>query len=292
MSSVAASGTFVPPLGPCTISDASPAVIGFAGHGLTAGDAVVFSVSSGGSLPTGLVAGTTYYVIASGLTATAFEVSATPGGAAVNTSTAGSGTFSLVSEHILFVSSATSSHFYFVSMRNQDAGDQSVLRVYRKVLSTGPFDVLYESQFSNQQLPQVYSPLGQVSGAGMAAIPVEAAIAGGLQFALSQIAATPPVSGITVTIATPAVFTLANHGLNAGEAVSFTTTGALPTGLTAGTTYYASAASLTANTFEVSDTPAHALAGTNMIATTGAQSGTHSAVYGGGAYDYSIETIP
>lgn len=38
------------------------------------------------SLPTGMAAGTVYYVLASGLTADSFQFSATPGGAAVNTS--------------------------------------------------------------------------------------------------------------------------------------------------------------------------------------------------------------
>ena len=42
----------------------------------------------------------------------------------------------------------------------------------------------------------------------------------------------------TVTVANPAVFTSATHGLVVGNQVSFATTGALPTGLTAGTAYY------------------------------------------------------
>lgn len=82
---------------------------------------------------------------------------------------------------------------------------------------------------------------------------------------------------VTVTIASPGVFTWANHGLAAGTAVEFTTTGALPTGLTAGTKYYvANDANLTANTFAVSDTQAHALAGTNQVNTSGTQSGVHT----------------
>lgn len=84
-------------------------------------------------------------------------------------------------------------------------------------------------------------------------------------------------STVTMTIATPGVITWPKHGLAAGSAVKFTTTGALPTGLTAGTTYYvANDTNLTANTFAVSDTQAHALAGTNQINTTGTQSGTHT----------------
>jgi hypothetical protein len=49
----------------------------------------------------------------------------------------------------------------------------------------------------------------------------------------------PPVAAtVTISIATPGVVTDTAHGLADGTAVKFTTTGALPTGLTAGTTYY------------------------------------------------------
>jgi hypothetical protein len=44
-------------------------------HGLVAGDRVVFEAMEGFSLPTGLTEGTSYFVIATGLTTDAFEVS-------------------------------------------------------------------------------------------------------------------------------------------------------------------------------------------------------------------------
>lgn len=60
-----------------------------AAHGRSAGDAVGMFVSSGGTLPTGFSAWnvTTYYVIASGLTSTAFKLSAIQGGSAIIPST-------------------------------------------------------------------------------------------------------------------------------------------------------------------------------------------------------------
>lgn len=73
-----------------TISNASPGVISWTNHGLSINQPVVFATT--GALPTGLTAGTTYYVIAAGYTANAFEVATTPGGTAINTSSAGSGT--------------------------------------------------------------------------------------------------------------------------------------------------------------------------------------------------------
>ena len=76
-----------------TITNASPAVVTWTSHGRAADDAVMFAVSAAGSLPTGLTAGTIYYVIAAGLATNTFQVSATKGGSAINTSSAGSGTF-------------------------------------------------------------------------------------------------------------------------------------------------------------------------------------------------------
>lgn len=73
-----------------TISNGADADVTWTAHGLTAGQPVIFS--SAGTLPTGLTAGTVYYVIATGITADTFKVSAVKGGTAVATSTAGTGT--------------------------------------------------------------------------------------------------------------------------------------------------------------------------------------------------------
>lgn len=78
----------------------------------------------------------------------------------------------------------------------------------------------------------------------------------------------------TVTIASPAVFSSTAHGLAVNMPVYFTTTGALPTGLTAGTTYYVIAAGLTSNAFEVSLAP-----GGSAVNTSGSQSGVHTFWY-------------
>lgn len=75
---------------------------------------------------------------------------------------------------------------------------------------------------------------------------------------------------VTISIGTPGVVTKAAHGYSNGTPVIFATTGALPTGLTAGTTYYLVGA--TADTFQVAATPAGA-----AINTSGSQSGVHTA---------------
>lgn len=73
----------------------------------------------------------------------------------------------------------------------------------------------------------------------------------------------------TVTIANPAVFTKTAHGFTANERIRLSTTGALPAGLSTLIDYYVN--NLTADTFSLSTT----LGGT-PVATSGAQSGTHS----------------
>lgn len=61
------------------------------GHTFLLNDQVVFITVIGGTLPTGLTAGTVFHVITPGLTADQFRVSATVGGSAVNITTIGSG---------------------------------------------------------------------------------------------------------------------------------------------------------------------------------------------------------
>lgn len=74
-----------------TITIASPAVITITSFGsMFIGMPVVFSTT--GALPTGITAGTYYYVLTIGGANTIFTISATPGGAAINTTGSQSGT--------------------------------------------------------------------------------------------------------------------------------------------------------------------------------------------------------
>jgi hypothetical protein len=118
-----------------SITNASPAVVNYTGHPFVAGDKVVFSTS--GALPTGLTAGTVYYVITAGLTANAFQVSATSGGAAINTSSAGSGTHSVTSTYSALSSDA---QWQFAQFGNLVFATQknAVLQVYN-LASTSAF---------------------------------------------------------------------------------------------------------------------------------------------------------
>ena len=76
-----------------------------------------------------------------------------------------------------------------------------------------------------------------------------------------------------MTIASPAVVSKTGHGYSAGDKILFRTTGALPTGVTAGQVYYVLAAGLGADVFSFSATDGGA-----AINSSGTQSGTHTLV--------------
>jgi len=78
-------------------------------------------------------------------------------------------------------------------------------------------------------------------------------------------------SGLTITLTSPAVFTLANHGFVAGSVVHLKTTGVLPTGFAVDTPYYVIATGLSSIAFQLALTPGGA-----AINASGGQSGVHS----------------
>jgi len=90
----------------------------------------------------------------------------------------------------------------------------------------------------------------------------------------------------TMTIASPAVVSKTGHGYAAGDKILFRTTGALPTGVTAGTVYFVSATDLTADTFKFSATDGGA-----VIDTTGTQSGTHTLVSVLDTFTYACQYV-
>lgn len=114
----------------------------------------------------------------------------------------------------------------------------------------------------------------QVGQAVLAPSPLSSALT---QATVSVMAGSPvpsadaymPKGAVTVSIASPGVLTLASHGFVANQVVILTTTGALPTGLTAQTKYFVR--NPTATTFELS-----AVSGGASISTSGSQSGAHT----------------
>ena len=97
---------------------------------------------------------------------------------------------------------------------------------------------------------------------------------------------------VTMTIAAPGVVTWTAHGMLAGDAVKFSTTGALPTGVVADTVYWLR--TVDANTFTLAATAALAA----DITTSGSQSGVQTAtcvsritVSEAGTYNFNLSII-
>lgn len=131
-------------------------------------------------------------------------------------------------------------------------------------------NVAFWSTFANKQNDETITGNWTFNTApsSLASTPASTTVLGNV-----KLTTTPSTSlgNPTITIASPAVITLASHGLIAGDSVKFTTTGALPAGIVAGTNYFVIPGGLTTNAFEISLT-----VGGTAVVTTGTQSGTHT----------------
>lgn len=122
-----------------------------------------------------------------------------------------------------------------------------------------------------------------VSTSGSPSVPIQAGYHGGSRARRQKFyfSGPPPASflggtTVTITIASPGVVTWTAHPLAVGDVVTFSTTGALPTGLSSTLNYYVSLTGFSTNSFQVAVTRAAALAGTGSIVTTGSQSGVQT----------------
>jgi len=176
-------------------------------HKLLEAYTVNFTAAGVGTLPAPILAGQLYYVLPNNLTETEFSVSTQQNGAAVNITTAGSGT-----------------HRYNLAGLTLTQTRENYNYIDITVIQPGEF-----------------------------------------------ITSTPTGTTCTISIANPAVVTLTSHGFVAGDVVKFTTTGALPTGVSMLNRYFVLAAGLGANSFRIS-----AQLGGDAVETTGTQSGVHN----------------
>ncbi|MBS0616845.1 MAG: hypothetical protein JSR44_01560 [Spirochaetes bacterium] len=286
--------------GTVTISQASPGVVSWAAHGLAAGDAVSFL--SSGSLPAPLAVNTVYYVTSPA--ANSFNVSATPGGTAINTTTAGSG--GILGKSIPRLALTVNNISNMTEMTNVLNGIVGANLVPQNQLVT-----MMDLVQTPSNVPLLINSLGAGGGAKTANILINLTAAGTssmLRAMADYIAGGPVGSGATVSdlatmingalttsqIATiltnlslsgdiflgksnavpisqasPAVVSWAGHGYTEGSPIQFATTSALPAPLTNGTIYYMK--NVSANSFNLSATQYGP-----TIATTSAGSGTHT----------------
>ena len=246
---------------------------------------VVLSVSSGGSLPTGLTAGLNYYInVVSGTTVNFTNV---PGGAAISTSTAGSGTFYVARTDGITDTVLNQSYSVTVTGTNTYTIDVGVNATANDTGNGGTVNAIYDIPvgYETAQIGLLGWGTGPW-GLGPWGIGTSTVIGariwwqnnfgedllygyrGGPLYYWDATIGTSPVE-FTVTIASPGVFSTGT-GINVpdGTAIVLTSTGSLPTGLTIGTVYYVVNSS--GGTFQVAAT-----AGGTAINTSGTQSGTH-----------------
>ena len=251
---------------------------------------VILSVSSGGSLPSGLLAGVQYYIqVVSGTTV---QFTTTPSPAvAVTTTTAGSGTFSLYVNNGLTASVLNSSFQVSNTTTNTFTITTPVAATAYDTGNGGTVNAAYEIHIG-YDVPQALTGWGAGSwgsgswGTGQASVSqariwwqnnfgqdlVYGYRGGAMYYWNASVGVS--LNTFTVTIASPGVFTLNNGSLINGMAIALTSTGTLPTGLTIGTVYYVVNAS--GSTFQLSAT-----FGGAAINTSGSQSGTQYVVPNG-----------
>lgn len=267
-----------------TISVASPAVITWAVHLLKVGTRIVFTTS--GTLPTGLTAGTSYYV-AVVLSNSTFTVAATPGGPPIDTTGVGSGT------HTCTVWQHSSAATFSLANPTVITWTGHGLTLRDKIrfansggalpggVSNGLIHYVQEIVDANNikvSLIPGGPPIGATTagtGTHTATRPSLVTASRAATFFLRNASggyagalATPNVYTVTMTIATPCVVTWTAHKLYDDNEVSFSSSGALPTGIVANQSYFVR--NRAANTFELSLTQGGA-----SIASSGSQSGTH-----------------
>jgi len=252
---------------------------------LAANTPVILSVSAGGALPTGLTAGVVYYIrVVAGTTVQFANVA---DGAAITTTTAGSGTFELevnqgITAEVLnqnFQVTVTNANIYTITSPvaatayDTGGGGTGVYAVYE--IPVGNANVTPFTGWGAGSWGSGTWGFGVTSTTGIRlwyqnnfGEDLIYGYRGGVLYYWNAKLSTSALT-FTVTIASPGVVTYLGSGLVNNTAVILQTTGALPTGLTAGAIYYV--VNSTGITFNLAATP-----GGTAIITTGTQSGTHT----------------
>jgi hypothetical protein len=240
-----------------------PVSIAWTAHGWSNGQALSFTTT--GALPGGLSTGTRYYIVE--MAANIFSVSLTRGGSPILTTSAGSGTHTAV----------ISSHKIYESLVASNVGNtpHKSPDFWLDLGATNRWKCFDGSVTSQTERADTMKYVLQTKGR------VDSIALMNVSAAEVVIHAVDRTATVTISNGSPAVVTWTAHAKLDGEKVYFTTTGALPAGLTASTFYYVVNAAT--DTFNVALT-----AGGTPINTTDAGSGTHTAhsvAYGPNTYD-------
>lgn len=262
-----------------SISTASPCVVTMA-VGSTPANNLRVTFTSSNTLPTGISAGVTYYVVK--INSTTFNLSSSSGGSAnVNTSSGYVGTISMVVASDVTFSTPT------VNVPNNltFVGTGAItLPAGTTVQQPGtPVNGMIRYNSTNQYFEGYtngnWNQIGATSSTttnglwqNAQNINTTQAIASGYSASSAgpiNLVSTIAAQTGTITIASPGVVTVPTTAIPGGNTVILSTTGSLPTGLTAGVTYYV--ANSSGLTFQLALT-----SGGTAITTSGTQSGVHT----------------
>jgi len=262
-----------------SITTATPALVTMA-VGSTPSPNARVTFTSSGTLPVPLTAGTTYYVVK--INSTTFNLSTTSGGGSlVNTTSGYTGTISMVTNSDVTFNTPTvnvPNNLIFVGTgavavpkgtTAQEPGSP-VAGMIRYNTETESFE-----GYSGGAWGQINGG-SNITGSGLwqnsQNITVTQLVSSGYSAMSSgpiSIASPYSPQTFTVTIASPGVVTVPTTLLPTGTTVELTTTGALPTGLSTGVTYFV--VNPSGLTFQLALT-----ANGTPITTTGTQSGIHT----------------
>jgi len=201
-----------------TITVATPAILTSVAHGLADGDRVL--LSSTGSLPSPFTGSTPYYVIAAGLTADAFELSLTLAGTAINTGLTATSTC-VISTNTGTGGTCTISNGTPATITKAGHGYTAGNVILFNTTGGLPNGLL---------LNTLYYVLAPATDTFTVALTV-----GGT--AINTTSAGTGVQSI-INLSAGTIYDIDGYDLNIGDEIKFTTTGALPTGIVAGTSYY------------------------------------------------------
>jgi hypothetical protein len=148
--------------GTVTINGATPAVVTWTGHTLTANQPVKFT--SSGTLMTGLVDDVRYYyVVGASITANTFEFSHKPGGSAIGGLTGGSGTITAHTGGISFTAGTFSSMRATADVANEIDQRALVINLDRNIIIRAPND----SEWSGANAYGVHTMVMDTNGTGV-----------------------------------------------------------------------------------------------------------------------------
>ena len=167
-----------------------------------------------GAVPTGITAETEYYVLPDGLTDTEFRISATKNGVAINTSSAGIGTFTLTHEGL--TKTNLRENYDYVELTLWQPG---VAAVYNLVASntTVTTNLITLSTISYQVKPGMPIVFAGTTFGGITASTTYYVLS-------SPYSANIPVATVARSGFTATVVTSVNHGLASGQTVDINTT--------------------------------------------------------------------